>query len=107
METSSRSSPDFRHGVTVPLSVIEWRRRRLVASGFDLPLADWVSRSQIDLHELLALLDRGCPPHLAVRILSPIEQLTPLTSLGSSPLSPVSPWPPGSTDPPVTKGSRP
>ncbi|MDO5710932.1 MAG: hypothetical protein Q4P32_04220 [Micrococcales bacterium] len=104
METTPRSSVDPRSGVTVSLPVIEWRRRRLVASGFEASLADHVARSHIDLHELLALLDRGCPPDLAVRILAPIERMA-LPSLGSSPLSPVSPWPPNSTVAPTPRGS--
>ena len=28
---------------------------------------------RIDLHRLLELVDRGCPPHLAARILAPID----------------------------------
>jgi hypothetical protein len=27
----------------------------------------------VDLHELLVLVDRGCPPALAARILAPLE----------------------------------
>jgi hypothetical protein len=27
----------------------------------------------VDLHELLVLIDRGCPPVLAARILAPID----------------------------------
>jgi hypothetical protein len=27
----------------------------------------------VDLHELLVLLDRGCPPPLAARILAPLH----------------------------------
>ncbi|MCY7364805.1 MAG: hypothetical protein LH469_05760 [Frankiaceae bacterium] len=27
-----------------------------------------------DLHALLQLVDRGCPPHLAARILAPLDE---------------------------------
>jgi NTE family protein len=50
-------------------SVAEWRTRRLEAAGFDPPLAAELATTEIDLHELLNLLDRGCPPNLAARIL--------------------------------------
>jgi hypothetical protein len=50
-----------------------WRQRRLVAANFDEQLATQLARSQVDLHELLVLLDRGCPPELAARILAPLD----------------------------------
>jgi hypothetical protein len=51
-----------------------WRLRRLVDAGFPLPLAlELAATPGVDLHALLALLDRGCPPELAARILAPIE----------------------------------
>jgi hypothetical protein len=61
----------------VPTSDVEaWRLRRLVDAGFALPLALEVAATPgVDLHELLALLDRGCPPELAARILSPIDDV--------------------------------
>jgi hypothetical protein len=52
----------------------EWRRRRLSAAGFQPSLAaELASEPAVDLHELLVLLDRGCPPALAARILAPLE----------------------------------
>jgi hypothetical protein len=51
-----------------------WRREQLVLSGFSLPLAARVARdSRYDLHRLIELVEQGCPPELAVRILSPLE----------------------------------
>jgi hypothetical protein len=32
------------------------------------------SVGDIDLHDLLNLLDRGCPPAVAARILAPLER---------------------------------
>jgi hypothetical protein len=52
----------------------EWRRRRLMAAGFDARLAEQMTQDEsVDLHELLVLLDRGCSPGLAARILAPLE----------------------------------
>jgi hypothetical protein len=54
-----------------------WRRRRLVAAGFDAQLAAWLTECGVDLHELLILVDRGCPPTLAARILAPLDRSAP------------------------------
>jgi hypothetical protein len=52
--------------------VVAWRRDQLVAAGFTLPLASRVARdSDYDLHSVVDLAARGCPPKLAVRILAP------------------------------------
>lgn len=43
-------------------------------AGFSPELARQLAvENRIDLHELLELLDRGCPPTLAARILAPLE----------------------------------
>jgi hypothetical protein len=55
----------------------EWRRRRLIAAGFDEQLAAELTESGVDLHELLVLVDRGCPPQLAARILAPLDWPAP------------------------------
>jgi len=55
-------------------SVVAWRRRRLRASGFDAALADRLAGDpRIDLHALAELLDAGCPPPLAARIVAPLD----------------------------------
>jgi hypothetical protein len=55
-------------------SLGEWRRRRLAAAGFEPQLAaELAAEPAVDLHELLVLLDRGCPPALAARILAPLD----------------------------------
>jgi hypothetical protein len=61
----------------VPATDVEaWRLRRLVEAGFPLHLAlDLAATPGVDLHALLALLDRGCPPELAARILAPIDDV--------------------------------
>jgi hypothetical protein len=56
------------------LQVASWRRGRLLDAGFDLELADELAGEfRIDLHALLDLVRRGCPPALAARILSPAD----------------------------------
>jgi len=56
-----------------PVDVVEWRRCRLVEAGFDEALARRIAADPaMDVHALLDLVDRGCPPELAVRILAPV-----------------------------------
>ena len=52
-----------------------WRREQLVSSGFPLPLAARLAKDgRYDLHALIELTERGCPPELAMRILSPPDE---------------------------------
>jgi len=54
--------------------VAEWRRRRLLAAGFASDLAAHLAENcAVDLHAVLELIDRGCPPELAARILAPLD----------------------------------
>jgi hypothetical protein len=54
--------------------VIAWRIDRLRDAGFSARLAEALARdTRYDVHALLELGDRGCPPELAARILAPIE----------------------------------
>lgn len=54
--------------------VVDWRRRRLGAAGFAPGLAGRLARDcRYDLHALIGLTERGCPPVLAARILEPLE----------------------------------
>ena len=53
--------------------VITWRYRQLADAGFEASLAAVLSADRRwDLHALLELVERGCPPQLAARILSPV-----------------------------------
>ena len=59
------------------VDVIEWRREQLVKWGFPLPLAVRVANdARYDLHALIELVERGCQPDLALRILAPLEKET-------------------------------
>ena len=54
--------------------VTEWRREQLVKSGFAPRLALRLARDgRYDLHALIELVERGCPPELAIRILAPLD----------------------------------
>jgi hypothetical protein len=54
--------------------VVSWRRDQLTANGFPLPLAARVAADRrYDVHALIELVERGCPPELAERILAPLE----------------------------------
>ena len=55
--------------------VASWRRGRLRSAGFAPDLADAVAHDYaMDLHALLGLVDRGCRPELAARILAPLDR---------------------------------
>jgi hypothetical protein len=55
--------------------VFAWRQSQLVRSGFPEALATQVADdSRFDLHELIELIDNGCAPELAFRILAPLEE---------------------------------
>ena len=57
-----------------PDETVSWRRERVVRAGFRLPLAARLARDpRYDLHALIELTARGCPPELAVRIMAPLD----------------------------------
>jgi hypothetical protein len=56
----------------IPADVLAWRRDLLRHAGCEPRLAqELAADGDFDLHDLLNLIDRGCPPHLAARILAP------------------------------------
>ena len=58
----------FRH------EVVRWRRERLTESGFPLRVASRLAEdARYDLHALIELVERGCRPELAVRIVAPLD----------------------------------
>ena len=55
--------------------ILAWRRRQLVRAGFSDALAERLADDPAyDLHALIELVERGCPPALAVRILAPLDE---------------------------------
>ena len=56
------------------VGVVAWRRRRLERAGFAREVADALAADRrTDVHALLELVDRGCPPAVAARILAPLD----------------------------------
>jgi|1186.fasta_scaffold184783_3 hypothetical protein len=57
----------------VPADVSAWRWGVLCHAGFEADLAERLAADpDYDLHSLLNLVDHGCPPPLAARILAPL-----------------------------------
>ena len=55
--------------------IVSWRRGQLVQTGFSGALAARVADDlAYDLHALIELVERGCPPALAARILAPLDE---------------------------------
>lgn len=55
--------------------VASWRCDQLVGTGFAPALAaELADDSRYDLHALIELIERGCRPDLAARILTPLNE---------------------------------
>jgi len=55
--------------------VVAWRRRCLADAGVGRELAAALARdASLDLHALIELVEAGCPPALAARILAPLDE---------------------------------
>jgi hypothetical protein len=51
-----------------------WREQRLLRAGVQADLAASIaSDCAMDLHAMIELVERGCPPSLAARILAPFD----------------------------------
>ncbi|MGH2873185.1 MAG: hypothetical protein ACRDL5_12080 [Solirubrobacteraceae bacterium] len=71
-------SPVTGHTDRQPLDhdVVAWRVGRLRDAGFSPQVAGKLARDRrYDLHALLELVDRGCRPELAARIMAPLDEL--------------------------------
>ena len=54
--------------------VVRWRREQLTESGFPPSVAARLAADErYDLHALIELVERGCRPELALRILAPLD----------------------------------
>lgn len=63
------------------LALVNWRQLELEQCGFPRSLAGDVARDErYDIHQLIELVQQGCPPELAVRILLPLESEAPQAS---------------------------
>jgi hypothetical protein len=51
-----------------------WRERRLLRAGVKAGLAASIASDRAtDLHVMIELVERGCPPELAARIVAPFD----------------------------------
>ena len=67
--------PDTELHLQAARDVVAWRRRQLIEAGFQPgPAARVAADPHFDVHALIELAERGCPPALAVRILAPLEE---------------------------------
>ncbi len=56
------------------VDVAAWRRARLIRAGFtERTAAELSLEPAVDLHSLLELVDLGCRPDLAARIVAPLD----------------------------------
>jgi hypothetical protein len=70
MSAGSRTAP--RRGAASDPQVVEWRYDQLRRAGFPPALAGPAAADgRLDLHAVIELAERGCPPDLALRILAP------------------------------------
>jgi hypothetical protein len=68
-ETMELTLPPVRHETTEKQDPVhEWRVARLAHLGIPWPVAE-AAAGHVDWHEMAALVQRGCPPWLALRIL--------------------------------------
>ncbi len=55
-------------------SLAGWREERLLRAGVEADLAAAIAADcALDLHAVIGLIERGCPPDLAARILAPFD----------------------------------
>jgi hypothetical protein len=56
-------------------AAVRWRAERLARAGLPRESAWRIAADpSYDLHAFLELVDRGCPPDLALRILAPLDE---------------------------------
>jgi hypothetical protein len=66
-ETSHKARPEW-------VTMVPWRRSALRHAGFDAPSAAEIARDmRYDIRAVLDLIDQGCPPDLAARIVAPLD----------------------------------
>jgi hypothetical protein len=68
---------DFQRKRRPAQTIAAWRCARLVEAGFAPTLARELADGRVDLHELIGLVESGCPPELAARILAPLDDPKP------------------------------
>jgi len=64
-ETTETALPNENESARVE----SWRLHTLLEAGYPVPLAERLAGSEVDLHDAVALLRRGCEPAVAAEIL--------------------------------------
>ena len=55
-------------------NLVAWREQRLLRAGVENELASELAADcALDLHAMIELVEGGCPPDLAARILAPLD----------------------------------
>jgi hypothetical protein len=57
-------------GTDAASRVEAWRLHVLLQAGYPLRVAERLAKSSADLHRAVEMLERGCTPHTAARILT-------------------------------------
>ena len=68
MNTAQQATENVEYVRRLRDPVYEWRVARLARLGLPWPVAEAVA-GHVDWHQMAALVEQGCPPWLALRIL--------------------------------------
>ena len=68
MNTARQATENVEYAIETQDPVHEWRVARLARLGIPWPVAE-AAAGHVDWHQMAALVQRGCPPWLALRIL--------------------------------------
>jgi hypothetical protein len=78
MRPKPRAVSAARRDARTGADLITWRRERLLRAGFDARLAARIAADcAMDIHALIELVERGCPPDIAARIAAPLDEGRP------------------------------
>ena len=61
--------PTLESGRDERSKVERWRLHVLVEAGYPVELAEQLAASEVDLHDAVGLVERGCSAEIAARIL--------------------------------------
>lgn len=78
MRPTTRHTPPSADAPRRPIepggNLAGWREQRLLRAGVEADLAAALAADcSVDLHAMIELVERGCPPRLAARILAPFD----------------------------------
>jgi len=69
MDTDLLDKPMFNMADVAQAKIVRWRERQLTGVGFALlPARVLAVRRDVDLHAVVDMVNRGCPPHVAMEV---------------------------------------